>query len=67
MLTCVDLTCLTEQNQDTGPGGQGWGQELGNGHLQEGVMAGEAPGYPLASAASQPRGGEVLRRGPLPL
>lgn len=57
MLICVDLTCLTEQNQDTGPGGQGWGQELGNRHLQEGVMAGEAARHPLAFAASQLVGG----------
>lgn len=46
MLICVDLTCLTEQNQGTGPGDQGWGQELGDSHLQEGVMAGEAARHP---------------------
>lgn len=67
MPVCVDVTCLTEQNRDTGPGDQGRGQELGDGHLQEGAMAGEAARHPLASATSQPWGGEALRRGPLPL
>lgn len=43
-------------------------EEQRNGHLQEGVMAGETAWPPsLLLLPASPRDGEVFRRGPLPL